>query len=835
MSTIKDGKTKIADIINKRDPFLKTVEEKRDALIQMAKAIRTLDELCQQILNDGSPTMKESLRDIDLKALVKATEEEAQRLRKPISRFKRKTLNIGVLGQTGQGKSTLLLSLSKLPAEVIPTGRGSYCTGARSLIMHDDAGKAGADIHFYSEREFISEVLTPYYKALNLKLSPPHGIDSFKHQDLPEDLDSTLAANGNRSDGQGVAGRTRSGHTTLGEMYRHLRNYQEHIDAYRGLIGHTDKHIPISDVREYVAQEDIHGKLLYNHLAVKEAVITHRFGDLDVERVGLLDMPGLGDMRIADEEHLVKALEEQIDIVLFVIKPDAFRGVIGNVNFGLYDIAYDALEGISLKESSFIVLNHRKSRDQDDDNGENCERLKREIMGGERGVKGRRVEVHDCLIADCHDAGEAHQEVLEPILDYLVANMAQLDKTYMDFWSKRIAELREKIETVLRKVSHLSGGDTSRKDEEEIFKANFHQAWDSITSALEKLLVVLRKQSNETNNEFAAYFTEKFNLCRSDTGLPATAKDVKDVRDREGDYPTAFARLLHHARTHLMQHFSDMDERLKVSMNGVKAEVATIFIDQGKLGNLLVDTSATAFFTKMTTPEMGLLPHLQATLQAFGSYQLWFRGYFQSLIRNNGYLDSLVPDKTITARYYIRYISSRLDSLEPRWGRNDKVLINALKNTVLGYIAATHPAGSLVALLATFFQNYPNLDTSSKAVLSKEVNALILDERQQNLADPKPEELLQALKDAQKATVDLLEANLKTFFTQPGKATLAAVEEFTDQALRASNARENWDSFYRNYMVQIWRDEFSQSQKWRNYNRQWQIQVDAVLTATRKL
>jgi hypothetical protein len=290
-------------------------------------------------------------------------------------------------------------------------------------------------------------------------------------------------------------------------MYRHLRSYQEHIGEYKSLIGQTKQHIQIANVRKYVAQDDLRGNPLYNHLAVKEARITHRFGDLDVERVGLLDMPGLGDMRIADEEHLIKALEEEIDIVLFVIKPDADRGVIGNVNFGLYDVAHDALEGISLQDSSFIVFNHKKSAEPENDNLDNCERLKREIKEGKRGVKGRRVEVQDCFIADCHDLDEAKQKVLDPILDYLVDNMSRLDKTYMDFWNRRLAALREKIESVLSKVSHLSIADTSKKDAEEIFKQNFREVWDNITTALENLLTTIKAQSKETNGLHPFYQT----------------------------------------------------------------------------------------------------------------------------------------------------------------------------------------------------------------------------------------------------------------------------------------------------------------------------------------
>src|SRR6266536_3589697 len=111
MTIVPSREKEIAKIIAGRAPFLKNIQEKRDVLRQVADAVQKLENQRQHLLKDGPPSMIDSLKGIDLGALVGEIEQEIQELEKPTSRFSRTTLNIGVIGRTGQGKSTLLLSL----------------------------------------------------------------------------------------------------------------------------------------------------------------------------------------------------------------------------------------------------------------------------------------------------------------------------------------------------------------------------------------------------------------------------------------------------------------------------------------------------------------------------------------------------------------------------------------------------------------------------------------------------------------------------------------------------------------------------------------------------
>jgi ribosome biogenesis GTPase A len=68
-------------------------------------------------------------------------------------RFSRTTLNIGVVGNARQGKSTFLQKLTGLSNDEIPSAADGHCTGAPSIVINDF--DTYADIEFYTENEFM--------------------------------------------------------------------------------------------------------------------------------------------------------------------------------------------------------------------------------------------------------------------------------------------------------------------------------------------------------------------------------------------------------------------------------------------------------------------------------------------------------------------------------------------------------------------------------------------------------------------------------------------------------------------------------------------------------
>ena len=75
----------------------------------------------------------------------------------------RTTVNIGVVGQTGSGKSTFLQQITNLPAGVIPPANGPRpTTAARSRFMHS-RDRAEAEIKLLTWEEFREKYTAPLH------------------------------------------------------------------------------------------------------------------------------------------------------------------------------------------------------------------------------------------------------------------------------------------------------------------------------------------------------------------------------------------------------------------------------------------------------------------------------------------------------------------------------------------------------------------------------------------------------------------------------------------------------------------------------------------------
>ena len=148
MSTSEMNITQVLnDIIQKRGRSAEEMQqksllfqkklEKTRSLIEWGKKLTELTEKQQTILlgNEGSLRFKKTLE--IAKDCVNAQEEARKQYEQLSIRFSRKTVNIGVIGPMGAGKSYMLRSASGLTgsgAQLIPSGDGPSYTGVTSII-----------------------------------------------------------------------------------------------------------------------------------------------------------------------------------------------------------------------------------------------------------------------------------------------------------------------------------------------------------------------------------------------------------------------------------------------------------------------------------------------------------------------------------------------------------------------------------------------------------------------------------------------------------------------------------------------------------------------------
>ncbi len=390
---------RVASIIERRSSYLPAKMEMVERELQArSSALYSLKSQRDALLEEPlDPKVVDHLKAIEFGDLQDRIQEERQVLSKLRSRFSRQTLNIGVVGRTGQGKSTLLKSLSCLTDREIPAYEGAACTAVRSLVTNRE-GSVEVKVVFHSEKTFREEVIHPYYQEFQLG-SLPQNLDEFEHDILPVEVPGGATVSG---------GSAEPGGATAQSIYKRLRDdYHPNLPHYRHLLSLEsdlqERSIPVDEVPSYVSHQERNkrGELTsFNHLAVREVKIFCPFGNTDVGKVALVDIPGLGDSKLGDEEIMLETLGKTVDVVMFLVRPDRMRYLWSELETKLYDTAAKALNNLSGR--AFMVLNSLST-----DNLKACEALKETLT----------MKVVSCQIADCSNPEDANR-VFDEVLNY---------------------------------------------------------------------------------------------------------------------------------------------------------------------------------------------------------------------------------------------------------------------------------------------------------------------------------------------------------------------------------------------------------------------------------
>lgn len=324
----------------------------------------------------------------------------------------RRTVNIGVSGRARNGKSTLLQSLSGLSDEQIPTGRGQPVTAVRSRIQHS-ASRADAQLTMHSEQSFCDEVLAPYHGVLGIA-SPPRTLDEFAAHRYPSGEDSP--------DGKEGAGLR--GHPQFGPMLARLREMQESLGTFRPHLTGGARGAGLDGLRRWVAYPPppsgpADGPPDRRYLAVRDVVINCPFPIDDVVALGLVDLPGLGELVPHAEEHHLAGLENDVDFVLMVKRPTDTGALWSTEDAQAQELVRRAGGAVSVRDFMAIVVNTG-----------DCARVNVEALNADidkrlnEGVPGR---FHRVVNVDAADREQVRDRVLNVVLDHLAEALPRMD------------------------------------------------------------------------------------------------------------------------------------------------------------------------------------------------------------------------------------------------------------------------------------------------------------------------------------------------------------------------------------------------------------------------
>ncbi|WP_027250149.1 dynamin family protein [Planktothrix agardhii] len=605
----------IQSIIGQRQPLAKKLTDIETGLSSLYASLQRLEQERDRQLPQwsGDEATESQLQKLDFASFEQKIREQLGSLRRLQGRFSRKTLNIGVIGRMGQGKSTLLQSLTGLKNEVIPALSGKACTAARSTICHQQGNLTTAEIQFHDHDSFLREVIIPYYKKLGL-MPIPSSLEAFVHGEIPS---LPLSANQTNIN---IYNRLKDDYHTNG------KKYQEYLR--RGSLNIQDP----SKISNYVAQEYKDSQLI-NHecLAVKHVKISCEFPFDEIGAIALVDVPGLGDFRLGDESLVIEALAQEVDFILFICKPSKDRANFEQSDTDLYHLANKALN--DLPSRSIFVLNV----DRNGENQKNCHSLKRDIDS-----ETVKMPVLDLVIADCSSPEEANNKVLQAVLDNLRSNVTQLDRNYTQ---QKITDLQASL-TELKQQLQLAQGILPHIDIYEIeaqYDDLFDEFWSRITSKMTDLLQqdLIKTRQNPDEN-LKSQIETVLQDCRKNMDMPSI-EEVEERNKTLESYASTYSEYLKELRTNLSRKFLDMDKGLKKTIEGTKAKVADVLVEKCDLGGLATVRGAD-FLADVASQIPSEYTELKKGFDILSEFNLSYRGLIQHRIRLQ--LDTLTPNKT---------------------------------------------------------------------------------------------------------------------------------------------------------------------------------------------
>ncbi|MBV9142203.1 MAG: hypothetical protein JO115_15035 [Pseudonocardiales bacterium] len=393
--------------------------------------------------------------------LLRARLEKArQHVDAVCARVRRDTVNMGVIGSTRAGKSTLLRTITGLPDTVIPSSQYDPTTAAPSRIYHV-TGQQSALLELHSWESFRDSYLQPLHKLAKLGRVPQTPGDFVGHS-YP------------------VVGSDSAGGAGADKYLRKLLVAQESFGSYEALLsGPRTKTVGLSELRPYVSYP--FAKDPPNHRpyhAVRGTKILQQFPEVVAINLGLIDLPGAGESGLDVDRQFMQGLKNEIDLLLMIKRPSTVTATYLNEDSYALELADSARSGVALDDFYLIVIN-RDHAHVDPGSFENT----LEQVGGEARRRGIRVVTPDVSKRD-----DVLQKLMKPALEHLATRLAEMDRAAVGAALDVANEVAEEVARFAGSVlTETAGLQDKLPDEEDAFRDRAKKLRDDIAGDLAEL------------------------------------------------------------------------------------------------------------------------------------------------------------------------------------------------------------------------------------------------------------------------------------------------------------------------------------------------------------
>jgi hypothetical protein len=244
-------------------------------------------------------------------------------------------------------------------------------------------------------------------------------------------------------------------------------------------------------------------------------------------------------------------------------------------------------------------------------------------------------------IADCSSPQEVDQ-AFAPVVDYLLANIRELDRLLLDERSRRVAEIRRDALLLAREAAKLAALAQPTGEWFPVFQSLFGTAYRRLSVGLEDLVGTLRSERDEPESALEQAVEGALQRAREDSGVPAAA-EIREEFAYRGGHLQAYNYLLDQLRTHLSRHFLRLDTALRETVERMWRQVADVLRDAGELAPLS-EAEGVDFLRALAerVPPGAGNSEVRYALEVLIDFELSYRGFIQHRIRPC--LDSMYGD-----------------------------------------------------------------------------------------------------------------------------------------------------------------------------------------------
>ena len=319
--------------------------------------------------------------------------------------------------------------------------------------------------------------------------------------------------------------------------------------------------------------------MFFKHMAVSSVEIFCKFPNQDAGRLRLIDLPGLGDTRKGDVEQVVRALSDQVDLVLFLSKPSTSGAAWQDNEINLYSQARRALgEKLPIERWPFWVFNHDATVGAD--NQKQCELLKNSMASAQ-------IQVSDTAIINCTDTEEVSSKLIEAAVNFLMNNIENNDREYAGKLQSDISNAVKNLQDITKNVANLLQNDKSSDIDVRTFDNLFFPLWRQLRTGIQLCVgegSELRENKNQICEPLRKRVNKIFSEAENGQSFPFDSSVLSEKIAAFGGIPAAYQDSLDQLRTSLSRRMQeDMDDILNEVLTTMKDKFGDVLGNLGRL------------------------------------------------------------------------------------------------------------------------------------------------------------------------------------------------------------------------------------------------------------